>query len=211
MLNEFLSSLTTVINAYFRCGESNQIESARRLQNLKGHVITITLLPLHFTFQMTFSEQGIQLYPQELLAAETKITGTPLQLGRIMMTKEAKHHFFTDDLTIEGNAELGQQVISLFDAVNIDWEEYLSHLIGDVPAYHAGQFVRDINKWLHRLDDSFSHQVNEYVHEEAAWLPSREALHDFFMDIDTLRMDADRIEARIKQLTATIMKHEEQQ
>ena len=46
----------------------------------------------------------------------------------------------------------------------------------------------------------YKRQVNEYVHEEAEFFPAREALQDFFQDIDTLRMDADRLEARVERL-----------
>ena len=50
---------------------------------------------------------------------------------------------------------------------------------------------------------------DEFVHEEMKWLPAREALQDFFNDIDTLRMDVDRIEAKIQHLNVKLIENEE--
>jgi len=207
MKKTLLASLTKAINAYLDLDS----ESKQRLKKLKGHVITIELLPFHFIFQCLFSERGIDIQADEMLVADAKIHGTPLQMLGVMINKDNRQRFFADDLIIEGNAEFGQQVVELFDELHIDWEEYLSRLIGDIPAYHTGRFIRDISTWLKNTEKSFATDVNEYVHEEAKWLPTREALHDFFAEIDTLRMDNDRLEAKVKQLQAIIMEPEVKQ
>ena len=127
------------------------------------------------------------------------------------LSKDNRQRFFAEDLIIEGNAELGQHVVELFDELQIDWEEHLSRVVGDVPAYHAGRFLRGVREWLGQTDKNFSQNVSEFVHEEAEWFPAREALNDFFSDIDTLRMDVDRAEARINSLSKTFMDNEETQ
>jgi ubiquinone biosynthesis protein UbiJ len=192
----FIPMITKAINAYLGLDP----ESKQRLLPLKGRVATIELLPLHFTFQLELTEQGIEIHPDEALMAETKIIGTPLQMLGMMMNKDHRHRFFADDLKIEGNAELGQQLVGLFDELDIDWEEYLSHFVGDVSAHHASRVIRNISKWLSETEKTFTENINEYIHEEAEWFPTREALNDFFNDIDKLRMDLDRLEAKVKHL-----------
>ena len=110
--------------------------------------------------------------------------------------------FFADDVEIEGNIELGQQLIDLFDHLQIDWEEQLSHITGDIPAYHIGQLARKISSWVQHTNESLTTNINDYIHEEAQWLPTREALNDFFNDIDQLRSDTDRIEAVVHQISS---------
>ncbi len=117
-----------------------------------------------------------------------------------MITKDNRHRFFAEDLIIEGNAEIGQQVIELFDELQIDWEDHLSHFVGDIPAYHAGRILSGMSKWLLGTEQTLAQNIKEYLHEEAEYVPTREALQDFFSEIDTLRMDVDRIEARINHL-----------
>jgi len=195
-----LVSLTKAINAYLQLDP----ESKQRLKKLQGKAITIEFLPFHFIFQCVFNENSVTLKTDELLPTGTKICGTPLQMVGVMLTKDNRHHFFAEDLIIEGNAEIGQQVIELFDELQIDWEEHLSRLVGDVPAYHIGRALQGMNEWLRYTEKTITQNVNEYIHEESQFLPVREALQDFFSDIDTLRMDVDRIEIRLSRLRALL-------
>jgi len=179
-------------------------ESRQRLKKLQGKVITVEFLPFHIIFQCVFSHEGVAIQPDEQLAAEAAIRGTPLQMLGAMMTKDNRQRFFAEDLIIEGNAELAQQVVDLFDELDIDWEEQLSRIVGDVPAYHAGRLLRGARQWLRTATDSFTENVTEYMHEEVRWVPAREALQDYFNDIDALRMDVDRVEAKIQNLRAIL-------
>lgn len=190
----FLLSLNKALNAYLHLDP----ESMQRIKKLKEKIISLQFLPLDFTFYCTFKEDGIHLSLNETGMPETKITGTPLQMLGLLADKKNRKRFFSEDVRLEGNAELGQQVIELFDHLNIDWEEHFSRFAGDAASHHAGRFLRKAGEWLGNVDDSMSQNINEYVHEEAKWLPSREALQDFFADIDAARMDIDRLEIRIK-------------
>lgn len=192
----FLKSISNAINAYLKLDP----ESAKRLQRLQGKVITIELLPMAFIFQCEFTQQAMTVHPGERMEAQTTIRGTPLQMLGVALTKENRQRFFADDMVIMGNAELAQQVIDLFDHIEIDWEEYLSKFVGDVPAHQFGRLLNNVKSWLSNTEQSFSDNINEYLHEETQCFPPREALQDFYNDIDQLRMDTDRIEARINLL-----------
>ena len=200
-----LTSFSNIINKALALDP----ESSQRIKKLHGKVISFELLPLHFRFECCFNENGLQIVKDETLVPDAILRGTPIQMLSVMITKENRHRFFADDLVIEGNAETGQQVIDLFDRLQIDWEEQLSKIIGDVPAYHT---ARALNKFKSFLDDSgksIIDNINEFAHEEARWLPSREALNDFFSEIDSMRMDVDRAEARINRLRDALNMTEE--
>lgn len=194
----FLNSISKAINAYLQLDS----ESARRLKKLQDKVITIELLPMKFCFQCEFTHQKMHIHAGETKPAETKITGTPLQMLGVALAKNNRHQFFADDMVIEGNAELAQQVTDLFDQIDIDWEEYLSQFVGDVPAHQFSRLLRSVKSWLSGTEKSMSANINEYLHEETQCFPPVEALQDFYNDIDALRMDTDRIEARINLLKA---------
>lgn len=201
----FLSTLSKLINAYLRLDP----ESRSRLSMLQGKVVTVELLPIHFTFQLLFNPEGVVLEANETHFTDTKIIGTPLQMFGVVAAKKNRHHFFAEDLVLIGDAELAQQVIQVFDELEIDWEEMLSQLIGDVPAYHAAQAVQGIQNWLHQAQFSMTQNLNDYVHEEIKWFPSKEELKDFFSDIDDLRMDVDRVETKIALLEKSLIEDED--
>ena len=192
----FLATLTQSINSYLDLDPA----SRERMKELHGKAITIELLPMHFTFQCLFNDTGIHIELGHSHPTDTTIRGTPLQMLAVAMARDNRQRFFAEDLIIEGNAEFGQQVTELFDDLNIDWEDHLSRIVGDVPAYHANRFIHRMTSWLNRAGASLTQDLNEYIHEEAKWLPTREALQDFFSEIDSLRMDVDRMEAKIRYL-----------
>ena len=196
MKNFLLSSLTKALNAYLAL----DAESEQRFQSLAGKVLTIELLPFHFIFQMVFTEQGVELQAEECLVAAAKIRGTPLQFVGMMIAGEERQRFFAEDILLEGDAELGQQVVELFDRLEIDWEEYLARVIGDAPAYQVSRGIGSMKKWLRQAGESLRQDGADYLHEEKNWFPTKEALADFFDEIDGLRMDVDRIEAKLQQL-----------
>lgn len=202
MQRRLLEVLQGSINRYL----SLDPESLPRVKALDGKVVTLQLLGLGITLQLLFVGERIELKGEDFLEPNTYIKGTPLTLLHMAMTKGDRKSFFGEDLSIEGDLDLGQEVIDLFDHLEIDWEEYLSRWVGDVPAYQIGRLVRGIKNFNLRACDTFSQNINEYVHEEANWFPNREGLEDFFTDVDEIRMDVDRMEARVSRLKAALDK-----
>jgi ubiquinone biosynthesis protein UbiJ len=186
-------------------------ESSARLAALDGKVISIILLmkidkdkvdegDAGITINFKIENSRMHVLADKPEHTDVVIKGTPLSLLHMSISKQNRKQFFAEDVSIQGNLELGQQIIDLFDEMEIDWEEHTSHLLGDVSAHQVGRFVRGVKQFFRQARSSMIQNVNEYVHEEALIFPPREALEDFFQDIDVMRMDADRLEARIKRL-----------
>lgn len=184
-------------------------ESSHRLAQLEGKAITLTLQPMNIDIPLYFNQNAVLLNADETIIPEAHITGTPLRLMSVVLEKNERQRFFAEDIVITGNAETAQAVISLFDKLNIDWEEYLAEITGDVAAHHTGNIVRNIKKWFQKVDQTLSLDMNEYLHEEKQWFPTKETLADFFAEIDTLRMDVDRIEVKLKRMLQTLAEDED--
>lgn len=182
-------------------------ESKNRLSKLDGKVVTIALNMLDgINFQLHFNAHEIELQTSDFKKADTVITGTPLSLLHLSLSPTNRKKFFSEDVSIEGNIELGQEVIALFDELDIDWEEYASKWIGDVPAHNIGRFAKKIRKFSKNLRETLYQNINEYTHEEIHLFPPREELQNFFQDVDVLRMDVDRLDARIHHLIKSMDK-----
>ncbi len=201
----FLNYLEKAMNAYLQQDEQSKL----RLKKLAGKTLSVELLPMSWQFNCSFSSERVQVTMHDEIVPHTKIKGTPLQLCGVMLNKSKRKQFFAEDLQIEGDAELAQEVTELFDNIQIDWEEHLSQLIGDIPAFQVSRFAGNIKQWLQKAGSGVRQDVNDYLHEEAQCFPPREALHEFFDDIDTLRMDADRLEARFNHVKAQLEKEDE--
>lgn len=180
-------------------------ESKKRLSKLDGKIVTIILNMLNgISFQLHFNASLIELKTSEIKKADTIISGTPLSLLHLSLSPNNRKQFFAEDVSIEGNIELGQEVIALFDELEIDWEESASKWVGDVPAHSLGRFAKKIRQFSKNLRETLYQNINEYTHEEIHLFPPPEELQNFFHDVDVLRMDVDRLDARIHHLIKSI-------
>jgi ubiquinone biosynthesis protein UbiJ len=180
-------------------------ESKRRIACLNNKKVTIELLHTPLIVQLNFVNETIHVNWQATCNADIIIKGTPLNLLQLSVTPSAKRQrFFAEDVSVEGNMELAQSVLAIFDELEIDWEEFISEWLGDVSAHQLGRFARGIKGFGQRMRRTLARNVNEYVHEEINLFPPTDALQDFFHEVDELRMDLDRLEARTDSLSGKI-------
>ncbi len=198
----FISALDAALNACLRLDPG----TLQRLAALSGKVIAIELRGLDITLYLLPSASGMQVSGVHEGAPDTLLSGTPLALARLGVTKHEPGTLFSGDVEIRGDIELGQRFKAILDAIDIDWEEQLSKLTGDVIAHQVGNAVRDMLGWSRRAADTLGRDTAEYLHEESRDLPKRDEVEEFLAGVDTLRSDADRIEARIHRLRG-LMQH----
>jgi len=167
---------------------------------IQNKLLKIEVIGTGIVIPIYFSADGIQIKSNDSITPDVVMKGTPLSLLRMAMTRENRKSFFINDIVLEGNLELAQQMVDRFDEFNIDWEERLSKWIGDVPAYHVGKVFQKFNRWRKNTSESLWQNMNEYLHEEISLTPPSEELKDFFEEIDVLRMDVDRLTARIEKI-----------
>ena len=101
---------------------------------------------------------------------------------------------------IQGDAEVAQAFSELLRAAQPDLEEELSRVIGDVGAHQVGNAARAALGFGRRAIDTLTQNVAEYLTEEGRDLPTRIEADEFCADVDTLRDDVARLEARLSLL-----------
>lgn len=201
MQNFFEKKLQSALNRFLMMDP----ESKSKIASLNGKVISIRFSGTPIRLQLIFAQNEVRLNSDEILTADTIITGTPLTLAHLSLSKNKKS-FFEDDVMLAGDVECGQQVLDLFDTLEIDWEEYLSQWIGDMGAHKIGQLARRFISFRNDAKKSILDNINEYLHEEIKMAPPLPALEHFFEEVDTLRLDTDRLEQKITKLESELEK-----
>ena len=191
----------------------------KKLAALTSKVIAMELesspgTPL-FTLFLLPGENGIELLSQYAGTADTTLTGTPLAMAKMSLAPKLAAKFgddkldcpdasdvlFSGEVVIRGDVELGQHFRRILDEMDLDWEEQLSQLTGDIVAHKAGNVVREMGQWWQQAFDTLGHDASEFMQQESELLPEAAELSQFMSEVDTLRSDLDRLEARIRRLS----------
>ncbi len=180
-------------------------ESISRIALLRDKIVTIELLGLPLSMQMHFLTNKIQLHWDAFLPPDLIIKGTPLNLLHMSLAPEQRRRFFAEDIVVSGNMELAQQVLNIFDDLEIDWEEALSQWMGDVPAHKTSFLLRELKTWGQHVRQALRQNTDEYVHEEIRLVPPTEELQQFLANVDELCMDVDRLQARVERVQQLII------
>ena len=203
-MNEFPTAIAAVIEAAINQVLQLDPDTVEQLQQIQGKVIAIELQGLNVTLylmpQEVPQEKALNVFGHFEGEPDTVLRGTPIAMAKMGLAKNAGDVLFEGDVEISGDVELGQQFREILDGLDIDWEEHLSHVTGDIVAHKMGNLVRGIFSWSKNTTEILGQDAAEYLQEESRELPNRREVDGFLKNIDTLRSDVDRMDMRVSRL-----------
>ncbi|MFE8070683.1 SCP2 sterol-binding domain-containing protein [Marinobacteraceae bacterium S3BR75-40.1] len=170
----------------------------QRLLACLDRPVTVVMEPMGVRVSARRERQALVLHGEPVDDPAVTISGTPL--GFLALAQGETQVFQQGRVTIEGDAARAQQLQQTLQELDLDWEGSLAASIGDVPAHFIGRRVRQTLKWLRQAHAKLGRQVESYLQEETRMIPGRNETEAFWDDVDTTRLDADRLEARIARL-----------
>jgi ubiquinone biosynthesis protein UbiJ len=190
------SVLAAAMNAWLGLDPAAQA----RLSTLEGRVIALHLRILETTVILRVENGRIAVVDEPDQQPDTVLHGTPLGMLQLGLGGDTANTLFSGEVEITGDVETGQAFKAVLDDMDIDWEEQLSRLTGDIVAHQLGNLARRAGDWLHHGRDTLQHDLGEYLQEEARVLPSRIEIENFNSDVSDLAMAVERLEARLQRL-----------
>jgi ubiquinone biosynthesis accessory factor UbiJ len=175
-------------------------DAVRLLKPIRGKVIAIRLKGPGWTFFLCPSDSTIQLLEHYEPKPDTTLSGSPLAFFSLGLSDNPTSALFAGDLTIEGDLKTGRNFQNLFKRLDVDWEEQLSHVTGDILAHQFGNLVRGTFTWGQESFVAMKLNITEYLQEESRELPTAYECNELFKDVDSIRADTERLEMRVKRL-----------
>jgi len=176
--------------------------TSSRLVVLAGKTVMIEFRPTRWAFYFLLTRDGVHLANHYEGQVDVTLQGALVDFLHLSQNS-SNAAFLASDMAVTGNLEVAQQFKELFAHLEIDWEEQLSAVTGDIAAHQIGRFLRALCGWARQSTAILGQNLTEYVQEEARWFPPREELQDFFHDIDGLRDDVERLTLKIERLSNT--------
>ncbi|GLS25819.1 SCP2 domain-containing protein [Marinibactrum halimedae] len=184
------SALEATLNKALQYDPSSRYQ----LPELTDHILCIELDKPHLSFFLhTDGEQVLIRNHWENSAAILK---GPLS-AFIGLALNDQSNLHDSGIQFLGNTSSLLKWRVFFQQLDIDWEDALNDVLGDLTGHQIAQGIRAGTTWLsNRLSDS-KRQVEEFIVEELRSTPSRFEFDDFADQVDELRMEADRLQAKL--------------
>ncbi len=187
----------TAINRYLALDP----EMLNKMEEFSGKVIKLEIIGLNKTLYMLPDSRGIRVRTEYEGEADTTLRGTPISLFKMGLAANAAKLLLKGEVEISGDTRLGHQFKNMFSQMDIDWSEPLANLLGDTVAYQLQQSGKKLGGWGKNTMESVSRSVSEYLQEESRDLVTEAELNNFYDEVDQLRNDVDRLQAKINALS----------
>ena len=188
--------LDAVINRYL----SMDPEVAEKLAALEGRVIAVEITGINKKLYFFPHQAGMDVAEHYQDEADTTLRGSPLALLKMSTSKDVAPLMLKGEVEIEGDVRLGRNFKKILSEMDIDWEEYAARIIGDAPAHHLASLTKKIMSWGRQAGSDLAADISEYLQEESRDVVSKPELEKFYQDVDTLRNQLDRVQARLEAL-----------
>jgi ubiquinone biosynthesis protein UbiJ len=188
------------ISQFINQALSTDPEALAELARLQEQTLRIQVLKTPFDVCIQFHANGIAILSAASPAATVTLSGTPSALLRFAKTDSHTQMLMDKAIKINGDLDLLMQLKKIQERLHLDWEELLARYFGD---FAANRFMLAANKVKERLGyhmRSLKASSLDYVHHEAALLPTAAEVEEFYAGVRDFRRDIERLEHKIKML-----------
>ncbi|GEM_PF-3143764 len=187
-----LTLFSRVLNRYIA------LDPQADLTPLVGNVLCFDLSGTDKRVYFHFTQSEVLVEAEYDAQPDVTLIASPVDLAKLFASNE--NRLLDDNVRIEGKVRVAQDVQQLFSSLEIDWEEQLSTLTGDVFAHHASRFVREFTGVLKDVAKTLRLNTVEFLQEEAQVLAVPECVARFCESVDSTAMQTERLAVRVAQL-----------
>lgn len=170
------------------------------ITKISGKVLSLEFINTGLVVYIFPNSDGVRLEENYAGEVNVSIRGTPVNMIAYLMSSTANGEGFTGKLEIIGDVGLAQRFQSIMKNIDLDWEEHLSHWLGDTLTHKLGNVLRSSIKFAANTKRTLELDVSEYLRYEKEVLPDQFEVDEYINAIDALRNDAERLKIRIDKL-----------
>lgn len=177
--------------------------SASRLARLAGHRLLLCLESPRLVLEMHFHPEGVELrYPDTRMEEDhdAVVEIDAETAGALLGGASIERLLLQGRLKTRGRTALLQEVQDLLLDLHPNWEGQLANWLGDAPAHGLADRLRASARWGRRTRDELAADLSEFVFEEARWLPGRHQASVVRDHLTELKIDTDRLQARVERV-----------
>lgn len=175
-------------------------EAQNKLLTLKDKSVLINVQDLQLNYYFLFHAGTLVVQQTNDKKPSVSISGKLSDFIAAASTENVGDSLFTGELHFSGEINTAKQFQTLVQSLEIDWQEPISKIFGDVVGHNIATGIIKINDLAKKLINNTQQDIPEYLQEEIKVTPSVNELTQFYEQVDLIRSQTERLEARIKRL-----------
>lgn len=199
-MSEWLWPLQKLIND----GLEYDLPSKQKVAKLAGKTLVLETKEPNLSISVTIESDGfVFLQPEKVVPFDALVAGKTSDLFAVMRAEDRTAAMMAHQISIEGDTRTFFTIQEIMAHLDIDWEMALGDKIGDTAAHFVADGIKLFGSLLKNQITSFERTSRNYFREESQlfvqanlWQPHKDA-------VQQLRMDTDRLAAKIRKLAAT--------
>lgn len=175
--------------------------TARALKRFEGKTLLLECTgPVSWQIYILVGAHEFALQSVYEGLSDAKISGSVAALTQLVLSKQQSQALFKGDIKMSGDTSFVQELFEVMQKLDIDWEDHFSRVFGDIATHKFNTMARETRQWSANSLSALIDDTEEYLHEEARLLPTRSEVRAFSDSLDNMRMNVDRIAARLGKL-----------
>ncbi len=192
---------TTIVSGLNRYISADR-ERASDLSQIDGKIIKINLVELNQDILLEVKDFSVFEIQEPIKESDVEIVVRLKVLPNFMLGINKDDMLKNGDLEIIGDAHIASVFQNTMKSIEIDWEEILSHYTGDAVAHQIGVGMRGLQSLSRRMRENIRLDARDYLQDNLQVAVTKEEVDGFIDDVDTIRAQVERLEARLNRLQA---------
>lgn len=172
----------------------------QRLAALAGRVILLRSRDPAMSIYLLPDSEGLRLASHHEDDPDCTLSAPAGLLARLALSSDRQQLLQSAEVELSGDTQLLVQLQNIFADLQLDGEAALARWLGPVAAHAIGRVARRGRGWASTSRDNLQQAVNEYLTEEGRQLVGRAEADARAARIHELRLQLDRLEARVQRL-----------
>lgn len=138
------------------------------------------------------------------IESDANIEGKVGDLLELLTLDPDKRPLANPAIRLSGDVHLINDLFQTIQSLDIDWQDYLAPLIGDVATNQASTLGDNARNWANQARSSLQRNLEDYLKEEKRLVPHRNQIDHFDNELDNLKLKIDRMKARAEHIVGRI-------
>ncbi|MFA7893532.1 ubiquinone biosynthesis accessory factor UbiJ [Pseudomonas putida] len=175
-----------------------------RLAALEGKVIEIDCRQPAMQVFILPDEQGLMLASAWEGEVDCRLCAPAASLAHLALSRNKTAVLHSPQVTLHGDTAALLDLFGILQDLELDWEHELQKWLGPVPTALIAGHIRLRTRWTRQGLARLSQSLSEYLAEESRTLVGKREAEAAFSELDAMKVDTERLEARILRLSRSL-------